>query len=55
MYAPVATRLRTYDVPVEDPLCAAFCDTIHAMPEMSEWIKAAKEEPDEIDELEMEF
>ena len=35
--------------------CAAYCKTIMAMPEMKEWIAAAKLEPDEIDELDMEF
>ncbi len=55
MYAPVVTRLRTYDVKVEDPACAAYCDTILALPEMKEWIAAAKQEPEAIDELEMEF
>ena len=54
MYAPVVTRLLTYDVTV-DPQSAAYCDTIMAMPEMIEWIAAAKQEPDEIEELDMEF
>lgn len=54
MYAPVATRLLTYDVTV-DPVSAAYCKTIMAMPEMQEWIAAARQEPDEIDELEVEF
>ncbi len=40
MYAPVATRLRTYDVSV-DPVSAAYCDRIMALPEMREWIAAA--------------
>lgn len=54
MYAPVVTRLLTYDVKV-DPQSAAYCDTIMAMPELIEWIEAAKLEPDEIEELDMEF
>ena len=54
MYAPVATRLLTYDVKV-DPVSAAYCKTIMAIPEMQEWFAAAKREPDEIDELEVEF
>jgi glutathione S-transferase len=54
MYAPVATRLHTYDVPV-DPVSAAYCDRILALPEMTEWIAAAKAEPDDISELEVEF
>lgn len=55
MYAPVVTRLHTYDVAVADPLCAAYCRTILAMPEMAEWIAEARREPEAIDELEVEF
>jgi glutathione S-transferase len=55
MYAPVVTRLRTYDVSVEDPACAAYCHTLLSLPEMKEWIAAAKREPEAIDELEMAF
>ncbi|MCX8253394.1 MAG: glutathione S-transferase family protein [Beijerinckiaceae bacterium] len=54
MYAPVATRFRTYHVPV-DPICQADCDRVLDMPEMREWDAAARAEPDEIEELEMEF
>ena len=54
MYAPVATRFVTYDVKL-DPVSTAYCDLIMAMPEMQEWIDAAVQEPEEIDELEMEF
>ena len=54
MYAPVATRFRTYDVEV-DKRSAAYCDLIMKMPEMIEWIAAAKREPEEIDELDIEF
>jgi glutathione S-transferase len=54
MYAPVATRFVTYDVKL-DPPCAAYVKTIMAMPEMKAWIAAAKLEPEEIDELDMEF
>jgi len=55
MYAPVVTRLQTYDVRVADKACAAYCQRIMAMPELREWIEAAKLEPEDIDELEMEF
>lgn len=55
MYAPVVTRLQTYDVRVADPLSAAWCQRILALPEMQEWIAAAKQEPEAIDELEVEF
>ena len=54
MYAPVATRFITYDVPLDD-VCAAYCQTIMPMPEMGEWMAAAKLEPDDIEELEVEF
>jgi glutathione S-transferase len=43
MYAPVATRFRTYDVPL-DPVCAAYVDAIYALPAMQDWITAAKRE-----------
>lgn len=54
MYAPVVTRFLSYDVRLP-PACAAYCRTIMAMPEMKEWVAAAKAEPDEIEELDMEF
>ena len=54
MYAPVVTRFVTYDVAL-DPVCAAYCQTVLAMPEMQAWIAAARLEPDEIEELEMDF
>lgn len=54
MYAPVCTRFVTYDVKL-DAASAAYCKTIMAMPLMQEWIEAAKEEPDEVEELDVEF
>ena len=54
MYAPVVTRFATYDVTLE-PLLATYADTIMNMPEMAEWIAAAREEPAEIEELEVEY
>ena len=54
MYAPVVTRFLTYDVAL-DPRLRRYCDTIMAMPEMREWLAAAKAEPDDIAELDMEF
>jgi glutathione S-transferase len=54
MFAPVVTRFLTYDVAL-DATCAAYCTTIMAMPEMREWVAAARLEPDEIEELEMDF
>ena len=55
MYAPVVTRLVTYDVKLDDPACAAYCQAILALPEMQEWIADALKEPEAIDELEVEF
>ena len=55
MYAPVVTRCVTYDVRPQDAACAKYCVQIMAMPEMQEWIEAARLEPEDIDELEMEF
>ncbi|GGF39978.1 glutathione S-transferase [Aliidongia dinghuensis] len=54
MFAPVTTRFKTYDVAV-DPVSAAYCRRILAMPEMIEWYADAAEEQDEIEELESEF
>jgi glutathione S-transferase len=54
MYAPVVTRFMTYDVKLE-PRLAAYASTIMAMPEMQEWIEAAKAEPADIEELEVEY
>jgi len=54
MYAPVVTRFSTYDVKLSAPLME-YSRVITAMPEMQEWIGAAKREPDDIEELEVEF
>ncbi len=54
MYAPVVTRFLTYNVGL-DKVCAAYCQTVMDMPEMQEWIAAAKLEPVDIEELEVEF
>jgi glutathione S-transferase len=54
MYAPVVTRFMTYDVKLE-PALAAYADRIMAMPEMQEWIAAAKAEPADVEELEVEY
>ena len=55
MYAPVVTRLQTYDVRLSDRRLIEYCQRVLAMPEMQEWIAAAKLEPEDIDELEAEF
>ncbi len=54
MYAPVATRFRTYDVAL-DTDCSGYCDNIYAYPPMQEWIAAARLEADDFEELEVEF
>ena len=54
MFAPVVTRFLTYDVKLSKP-CILYCQTIMAMPEMQEWIAAAKLEPADIEELDMDF
>jgi len=54
MYAPVVTRFLTYDVRL-DEACAAYCKRIMALPEMIEWCIAALREPEELEELDMEF
>jgi glutathione S-transferase len=54
MYAPVVTRFRTYDVPL-DRDCDAYCERIISLPPMIEWTSAAQAEPDEVEELDVEF
>lgn len=54
MYAPVVTRFLTYDVAL-DKVCSAYCKRIMELPAMKEWVAAAKQEPDDIDELDAEF
>jgi glutathione S-transferase len=57
MYAPVCTRFATYDVELEE-VCASYCETILALPDMVAWAQEAAEEADEADEaseLEVEF
>jgi glutathione S-transferase len=54
MYAPVCTRFLTYDVALDEP-CTAYCRRVMALPQMVEWVEAAKGEPDEVEELDAEF
>jgi glutathione S-transferase len=54
MYAPVCSRFTTYDVGL-DPSSQNYCNTIMTLPFMQEWIAAAKIEPDELEELDVEF
>ena len=53
MFAPLATRLRTYDLPVSDT-ARSYVDAIYALPAFQSWLAAAVVEPwivddDEID------
>jgi glutathione S-transferase len=54
MYAPVCSRFTTYDVALAEP-AKTYCRTIMAMPLMTDWIDGAKAEPDELEELDVEF
>ena len=38
-----------------DSDCTAYCATVMALPQMREWVDAAKAEPDEVVELDVEF
>jgi glutathione S-transferase len=54
MYAPVCTRFVTYDVRLEPDL-AAYQARVLALPAMTAWTKSALAEPEELEELEVEF
>ena len=54
MYAPVATRFVTYAVDIS-PESAAYCQTIAEWEPMIEWTAAALAEPEELEELDVEF
>ena len=54
MYAPVVTRFHSYGVQV-DPVCAGYCKHIWRWSDLAEWVAAARQEPEQIEELEVEF
>jgi len=54
MYAPVCTRFATYDVKL-DPASSGYRDLILRWAPMAEWSQAAKTEPEEVEELDVEF
>jgi len=54
MYAPVVTRFNSYDVQ-RDPPCERYGRHIMAWKPMAEWYAAAQKEPEQIDELDIEF
>ncbi|HEX5779919.1 MAG TPA: glutathione S-transferase family protein [Xanthobacteraceae bacterium] len=43
MYAPVATRIRSYEIDV-DPISAAYVETIYALPAFKRWQEGALQE-----------
>lgn len=54
MFAPVAQRFLTYAVPLS-AASAAYANTVNGWGLMREWINAARAEPDEVEELDIEF
>ena len=54
MYAPVVTRFRSYDVAL-DGACERYAAHVMAWSDMREWCAAALVEPEQIEELEVEF
>jgi glutathione S-transferase len=54
MYAPVATRFRSDDVSLDAP-SDAYCTHVMKWAPMREWIEAALLEPEQIEELDVEF
>ena len=54
MFAPVVLRFTTYPIALDKP-CHSYCKHILEMPQMKQWIADAMAEPDDIEELEVEF
>lgn len=54
MFAPVCTRFVTYDVALPKD-CAAYRDHVMAWAPVAEWIETSIAEPEDIEELDMEF
>lgn len=52
MFAPLATRLRTYDLPVSD-MAGRYVEAIYALPAFQEWLGLALQEPWVVDEDEI--
>ncbi|MEO5805688.1 glutathione S-transferase family protein [Devosia sp.] len=52
MFAPLATRLRTYDLPVSDVL-TGYVEAIYALPAFQRWLAEALKEPWIIDDDEI--
>jgi glutathione S-transferase len=54
MYAPVVTRLLSYGVAV-DAVSTAYCKQIMAWPDMQAWVEGAMQEPEQIEELDVDM
>jgi glutathione S-transferase len=54
MFAPLATRLRTYDLPASDT-ASAYVEAIYALPAFQTWFAAADIEPWIVEEDEIDF
>jgi glutathione S-transferase len=52
MFAPVATRIRTYALPVSD-MAASYVDAIYSLPAFQDWLALALHEPWIIDDDEI--
>ncbi len=52
MYAPVATRIRTYSLPVSD-LASGYVEAIYSLPAFQSWLALALKEPWVVDEDEI--
>lgn len=52
MFAPVATRIRTYSLPVSDA-AAEYVEAIYALPAFQEWLAAALNETGVVDDDEI--
>lgn len=52
MYAPVATRIRTYALPVSDT-AAAYVEAIYSLPAFQDWLAQALKEPWVVDDDEI--
>jgi len=54
MFAPVATRIRTYELPVPD-FAAEYVEAIYAVPAFQEWYSEALKEPWTVEQDEIDF
>lgn len=54
MYAPIATRIRTYGLPASDT-AEAYVEAIYALPAFQEWLAEAIKEPWIIEEDEIDY